>query len=126
MRFKSFLLVAGIIALLTACGSKEFTVSGESEHWLADVNVSQTNDGYETQELLLTYTGDDMESVGEFNYNVDSVGSFGKSGNELEGDGTFVDKNEANPTNAKVTEQTDFEVTIEWDGKTETIQLNQQ
>ncbi|WP_256439054.1 hypothetical protein [Sediminibacillus dalangtanensis] len=44
----------------------------------------------------------------------------------MEKNGTLTDSNEANPTNAKVTEYTEAEVTVEWNDNKETFPLNRQ
>nr|WP_220127313.1 hypothetical protein [Halobacillus locisalis] len=111
------------LALLAACGSKDFSFSGETDNWSATLDVRQTNAGYETQDLLLEYKGEDPESVGEFSYSLDSVGGFGVNGATLNENGFVKGGSEANPTNAQATENTEVEVTVEWNGNTETFIL---
>lgn len=121
---KFLVLFVFLLFLLVACSSKNFTYSGETENWSANLKVTQTSDDYETQEFVLKYKGNDVNSVGELTYNVESVGGFGEGDVELEEDGTLRNSSEANPTNAKVTEHTDVEVTVEWNGNTETFKLS--
>ncbi|MEH7484463.1 hypothetical protein V7157_26005 [Neobacillus drentensis] len=123
---KNGVLLVVLLLLLSACSSKTFTFSGESDNWSANLKVSQTSDDYETQELVLKYKGEDVNSVGEIKYSVDSVGGFGRSGATLDENGTLRDKDEANPTNAKVTENTEVEVTVEWNENKETFKLSKQ
>lgn len=123
---KSGVLLVVLLLLLAACSSKTFTFSGETDNWSANLNVSQNSDDYQTQELVLKYNGEDVNSVGEIKYSVDSVGSFGKSGTTLDEHGTLRDRDEANPTNAKVTENTVVEVTVEWNENKETFKLSKQ
>ncbi len=123
---KSTALLLFSILLLVACSSATFTYFAETENWKANLTVTQSSNDYETQELRLEYKGNDRKSVGEITYNVDSVGSFGKSGAELNEKGMLTDRSEANPTNAKVSEHTEVEVTVKWNGKTETFKLNKQ
>jgi hypothetical protein len=114
-----------LLLLLSACSSKTFTFSGETDHWSAELKVTQTNDDYETQEFKLQFKGKDINSVGEITFNIDTnAGGFGYSGVKLNKDGFLTGRDEANPTNAKVTENSEVKVTVEWYGKTETILLS--
>ncbi|MCA1054089.1 hypothetical protein LCM10_03750 [Rossellomorea aquimaris] len=87
--------------------------------------MDQSSD-FERQELVLTYTGDDVDSVGDIAYTVDSVGGFGRSGVTLGENGSLTHKSESDPTNLKVSEDTDFLVTVEWAGKKETFTLTKE
>ncbi|MBT2642826.1 hypothetical protein J7I80_11355 [Bacillus sp. ISL-41] len=124
MNRKILVLFISLLLLLVACSSKTLTFSGQTENWSANLKVTQTSDDYETQEFVLEYKGDDVSSVGEITYSVDSVGSFGRGGVTLEENGTLRDRDEANPTNAKVNEDTQVEVTVEWNGSVETFKLS--
>ncbi|KAB8135713.1 hypothetical protein F9U64_10565 [Gracilibacillus oryzae] len=127
MNRKIAVLLGSLFLLLAACGvedSKTFTFSEETEDWSANLKVTQTNDDYETQDLVLEYKGVDVNSVGKFTYHVDSVGSFGESGATLNDQGVLKESSEANPTNAKVDENTQVEVRVNWNGKTETFNLD--
>ncbi|WP_223490599.1 MULTISPECIES: hypothetical protein [Sutcliffiella] len=110
------------VLLLSACGSKDFAYSGESNNWQADLKVHQSS-GFEKQGLLLKFQGEDVKSIGPITYKVDSVGSFGGTRDKLQENGTVEDYSEANTTNAQVSEHTEVEVTVEWNGKTETFKL---
>jgi hypothetical protein len=122
-KISGFLIV--FLLLLTACSSKSFTFTGETEHWSAELKVNQSSD-FEKQDFLLKYKGEDVDSVGEIAYKVESVGGFGRSGVTLEENGSIRHVDEANPTNAKVTEHTKVKVTVEWNGNTETFKLQKQ
>jgi hypothetical protein len=114
-----------LLLLLSACSSKTFTFSGETENWSAELKVAQTNDDSETQEFKLQYKGKDINSVGEITFKVDTnAGGFGYSDVKLNKDGFLTGRNEANPTNAKVSEDSDVKVNVEWNGITETIFLS--
>jgi hypothetical protein len=115
-----------LLLLLASCNSKTLTFTGETDNWSANLIVIQTREDYETQEFVLKYKGNDVSSVGEITYNVDSVGGFGRSGAKLGQNGSLRDSNEANPTNAKVSEHTMVEVTVEWNGNIETFKLSKQ
>lgn len=114
-----------LLLLLSACSSKTFTFTGETEKWSAELKVTQNNDDYETQEFKLQFKGKDINSVGEITYNIDTnAGGFGYSGVKLNKDGSLKGIDEANPTNAKVIEESEVEVNVEWNDNTETIILN--
>lgn len=120
----SFLLVA-LLLVLSACSSKTFTFSGEKDNWSAELKVTQTKDDYETQEFKLQFKGKDNNSVGEITYDIDTnAGGFGASGLKLTKGGFLIGSSEANPTNAKVIEDSEVKVTVEWNGNTETILLS--
>ncbi|RDY69107.1 hypothetical protein DXT76_16765 [Halobacillus trueperi] len=121
---KITVVLLSLLLLLAACSTQTFNFSGESENWSADLKVNQTSDDYETQELVLKYKGDDVNDVGPVAYNVDSKGSFGRSGVTLKENGTITDSDTANPTNAKVSEHTEVEVTVEWNDNAETFKLS--
>jgi hypothetical protein len=124
-KIKKLIMICTVLLLLAACGAKDFTFSGESEHWKADVNVNQSSD-FERQELVLRFKGEDVESVGEIAYTVDSRGGFGRTGATLEENGTLKDSSEAGPNNAKVSEDTEFVVTVEWNDTKETFTLSKE
>ncbi|MFC4323255.1 hypothetical protein [Litchfieldia salsa] len=114
-----------LLLTATACSSKPFTFSGETDNWSAELKVTQTNDDYETQEFKLQYKGKDIKSVGELTYYIETnAGGFGESGMKLTKGGFLIGKDEANPTNAKVIEDSEVKLTVEWNGKTETILLS--
>lgn len=123
LKIPSLLVV--LLLLLSACSSKTFTFAGETDNWSAELKVTQNNDDYETQEFKLQFKGKDINSVGEITYNIDTnAGGIGYSGVKLNKDGFLTGRDEANPTNAKVTENSEVKVTVEWNGKTETILLS--
>jgi hypothetical protein len=74
----------------------------------------------------LKYTGDDVESVGDVEYSVESVGGFGRTGAALDKNGTIRDGNETDPSGRKISEDTEVTVTVMWDGQTETFNLEPQ
>ncbi|MFB1051793.1 hypothetical protein ACEWET_12765 [Paraliobacillus sp. JSM ZJ581] len=121
------ILLAFLLLFLVACGvkdSKTFTFSEETENWSATLKVTQTSNDFENQELVLEYTGDDVKSVGEIAYRIDSVGSFDGNGVTLDDNGVLIVNGEANPTNAKVTENTKVEVTVKWNNNSESFKLD--
>ena len=124
MRRRGISILLLVSFLISACGYKTFTFSGESDHWAAELKVAQTEDEYEEQELKLQYIGNDANSVGKINFAVDTnSGGFDGNGFTLEGNGTLIAKNQSNPTNAKIIKESEVAVTIESNGQTETIIL---
>jgi hypothetical protein len=115
------------LLLLTACNSKDVTFSGESDNWEVDLKITQNSDTFENQDFVLKYKGEDVDSVGEVTYDVDSIGSgFGREGESLEENGSIRDSRESRATNAEIPEDAKVEVTVEWNGNTETFTLTQQ
>ncbi|UTE76635.1 hypothetical protein [Rossellomorea sp. KS-H15a] len=120
---KKILFIIGTILLLTACNTKDFSFSGESDHWKGDLSVNQSSD-FEKQDFVLKYVGDDVDSVGDIGYTVEEDhGEFGRAGVTLEENGVIRDSREANPTNVKMNEDSEIEVTVKWDDQEETFTL---
>ncbi|EDL66648.1 hypothetical protein [Bacillus sp. SG-1] len=87
----------------------------------------QNSDTFERQDFLLKYKGDEVESVGEIAYSVDSIGSgFGREGESLAGNGTIRDTTESRTRNAEIPEDTEIEVTVEWNDVSETFTLTKE
>lgn len=123
LKMPSLLVV--LLLLLTACSSKSFTFIGETENWSAELKVTQTSNDYETQDFKLQFKGEDINSVGEIAFNIDTnSGGFGYRDVKLNKNGFLTGRNEANLTNAKVIENSEVKVTVVWNGKTETILLS--
>lgn len=117
-----------IILVLTGCtsnnSSKPFIFTGESDNWSVELKVTQGEDDYEKQDLTLQYKGQDVNSVGEIIYTVATKAS-GYSGNgaTLDEKGIYTETNENNASNAKVTDKSKVNVTVEWNNQTESISL---
>lgn len=124
LRILSGLSIVFLLMLSACSNSKTLNFSGGTENWSAELTVTQTKDDYENQEFKLNYKGKDPNSVGEITYKVDTnAGSFGKSGVKLDENGILIGTEEANPTNAKIIEESEVEVTVEWNDNTEIITL---
>jgi major membrane immunogen (membrane-anchored lipoprotein) len=125
--FRKIMTLFVSLLLLTACNSKDVTFSGESDNWEADLKITQNSDTFENQDFVLKYKGEDIDSVGEITYEVDSIGGeFGRKGESLEENGSIRDDRESKAANAKIPEDAEVEVTVEWNGNTETFTLTQQ
>jgi hypothetical protein len=119
-------LLLELVLMLSACSNtKILNFSGESDQWSAELKITQTKDGYEKQELKLSYKGEDLNSVGEFSYKVETNAGGVASGDvNLDDNGIIKAINEGNPTNAKVTEESEVEVIVEWNDNSEVIKLD--
>ncbi|GAA5416825.1 hypothetical protein Pryu01_01864 [Paraliobacillus ryukyuensis] len=127
MVWKRLVLVALLFVVLVGCApkdTKELKFSKWTENWSATLIVRQTEGDDATQTLKLQYTGSDMDEVGAFSYRVDSVGNFEGSDATLSEEGTFEVSSEASATDAKVTKDTEAEVTLDWNGETVTFPLD--
>jgi hypothetical protein len=123
--FRKLSIVLGsVLILLSACSSNTFTFSGETDNWSAELKVTQHSNDFEDQDFKLQYKGQDVNSVGIITYTVDTnAGAFSVSGDTLNENGFLQTSSEANPTNAKVIENAEIEVTVEWNGNKETFIL---
>ncbi|MBW3111704.1 hypothetical protein KYJ26_07680 [Bacillus sp. MCCB 382] len=119
---RKFIMLMGTVLLLTACNTKDFSFSGDSDHWHAELNVNQSSD-FEKQDFVLKYKGENIDSVGNVAYDVEEVGGFGRTGVTLEENGVIRDSRESDPTSAKMSEDTEVEVTVRWDNQEETFTL---
>lgn len=120
---KKILFIIGTMLLLAGCNTKDFSFSGESDHWKGDLNVNQSSD-FEKQDFVLKYRGEDVDSVGDVAYTVEAdIREYGRTGVTLEENGTIRDSSESNPTNAKMSEDTEVKVTVKWDDQEETFTL---
>ncbi|WP_117170259.1 hypothetical protein [Paraliobacillus sediminis] len=115
-----------LLFFLTACNSETFTFFGETEIWSAELKVNQPDDEYEEQKFELRYKGNDIDSVGEIKYMIETnAGSFGSSGVTLQDNGVLKGGSNNSPLGGtKVTEESKVEVTVEWNGNAETIMLS--
>ncbi|MDE5054506.1 hypothetical protein NDK25_19925 [Niallia taxi] len=117
-----------IILVLTGCTSnnysKPFTFTGESDNWSVELKVTQGEDDYEKQDFTLQYKEQDVTSVGEIIYTVTTkASSFSANGATLNENGIYTDTSESNVSNAKVTDKSKVNVTVEWNNQTESISL---
>jgi hypothetical protein len=121
---KVLLLV--FVLMLSGCSNpKTLNFSGETDKWSAELKVTQANDCYEKQEFKLSYRGEYLNSVGEISYKVETnAGGFGGGDVNLDENGIIKTINEGNPTNAKVIEESEVEVIVEWNDKSEVIKLD--
>lgn len=119
------LLLVLVLMLLACNNTKTLTFAGESDKWSAELKVTQTKDGYEKQEFKLSYKGEDINSVGEFSYKVETnAGGFGSVDVHLDDNGIIKAIDEGNPTNAKFTEESEVEVIVKWNDNSENIKLD--
>jgi hypothetical protein len=116
-----FLLI--ILLLLSACQTKTLIFTGESDNWSAKYKAIKSGDIQE-EELALIYLGNDVKSVGEFTFNVESnAGGFGGTGATLTDGGVFQAKGNMSSGGASVTKDAEIVVTVEWNDKKENVSL---
>ncbi|WP_047984369.1 hypothetical protein [Ornithinibacillus californiensis] len=121
---KLSILLGSVLILLSACSSNTFTFSGETDNWSAELEVTQHSNDFEDQDFKLQYKGQDVSSVGEITFTVDTnAGGFSRSGDTLNENGFIQTSKQANPTNAKIIENAEIEVTVEWNGSKESFIL---
>jgi Prokaryotic membrane lipoprotein lipid attachment site len=120
---KKILFIIGTMLLLAGCNTKDFSFSGESDHWHAELNVNQSSD-FEKKDFVLKYKGEDVDSVGDVAYTVEEgIREYGRTGVTLDGNGVLRDSSESNPTNDKMSEDAEVEVTVKWNDQEETFTL---
>ncbi|MCA1063702.1 hypothetical protein QTG56_11255 [Rossellomorea sp. AcN35-11] len=109
--------------LISGCElSDTLSFKGESEHWSAEVVIHKAS-GHESEDVILTYKGEEPENVGAFDYAIDAP-SWGVSrgGVQLNKGGVFSHRGESlNERNTS--EDAELRMTINWDDKSETFTL---
>jgi hypothetical protein len=112
------------LSIVTACNSEPKSFIGESDNWKAELNTA--SDG-KVEGFVLSYIGSDMQSIGLFDVGVHAGNiGFSSSGAELNEDGKFIFDVEKISTDMVVKKDNEIIATIEWDGNTEEITLNDQ
>ncbi|MFJ7973786.1 hypothetical protein [Psychrobacillus sp. NPDC096389] len=125
---KLFVLPISILILLAACQADEndLVFNGTSENWSAQLTISVLN-GSETNNLELTYKGNDLDTIGAFNYyveNTDRGTNFGGNNVKLSKNGIFT--NDDLSSNSPATTNTDtYIISIDWNGNSEEIVINE-
>ncbi len=94
---KLFVLIIFFVSLLSACqtNKNDLVFVGESENWLAEVTVHQTN-GEETYQIQLNNKGNNIGEIDTFRYYVESknigVVDFGANDATLDQEGGYHNK----------------------------------
>ncbi|MEC2074060.1 hypothetical protein [Alkalihalophilus marmarensis] len=111
-------LIATLLFLVILIGpffNKTYTYSGEEYPWTAELSVTQTYYGFETQEFVLTYIGENMNRVGDIDYSLKSVYSFGGAYYQLDENGTITHSVDNMTIIGKISEDTNIIVTVGWE-----------
>ncbi|RIW32061.1 hypothetical protein D3H55_14415 [Bacillus salacetis] len=117
-------LIVSLMLLAACSNSKEVIFSGESDNWEAELKITQNSETFEKENFLLKYKGEDIDSVGDIAYDVDSIsGGFGREGEPLKKNGSIRDDRESRATDSKIPEDAEIEVTVKWNDNTETFTL---
>ncbi|MDR7076795.1 hypothetical protein J2Y03_001818 [Neobacillus niacini] len=124
---KLFVLIIFFVSLLSACqtNKNDLAFVGESENWLAEVTVHQTN-GEETYQIQLNNKGNNIEEIDTFRFYVESknigVVDFGANDATLNREGVYHNKSlsvNSPSTNA----EDELVIKVEWDDTSESFDL---
>lgn len=124
---KLFVLIIFFVFLLSACqtNKNDLAFVGESENWLAEVTVHQTN-GEETYEIQLNNKGNNIVEIDTFRYYVESknigVVDFGANDATLNQEGVYHNKSlsvNSPSTNA----EDELLIKVEWNDTSESFDL---
>lgn len=125
---KLFLLIIFCVSLLSACqtNKNDLAFVGESENWLAEVTVHQTN-GEETYQIQLNNKGKNIEEIETFHFCVESkkigVVDFGVNDATLNQEGVYHKKSlsvNSPSTNA----EDELVIKVEWKDTSESFDLS--
>ncbi|MEM4997716.1 hypothetical protein WKH56_34630 [Priestia sp. SB1] len=112
---------------LVGCQSKEekpLNFSGKGDYWTADVVVTPGKDKKENKKINLTYTGDDLNSINEFEFKLTgSNGQWGMGAIKLDKEGKFEGESSTR-ISEKTVESDQLVLTVTWNNQSEKIDLN--
>ncbi|SDN71794.1 hypothetical protein [Bacillus sp. OK048] len=124
---KLFVLIIFFVSLLSACqtNKNDLTFAGESENWVAEVTVHQTN-GEETYQIQLNNKGNNIEEIDTFRFYVESknigVVDFGANDATLNQEGVY--HNKPLSVNSPSTDAEDeLVIKVEWNDTSESFDL---
>lgn len=123
MKSSTYNLILSILIFLAGCLSTDtLTFIGHSENWSAEVILHQSS-GKESEDIILKYKGDKVDSVERFKFLLDAPG-WGTGQDEIQLNKEGIYSTEGKSLNDKKTSKdAELTITIEWDNKSETIQL---
>ncbi|WP_100012378.1 hypothetical protein [Lentibacillus sediminis] len=121
MRKRSLLFYLLIVVILTGCGQNTIDFSGEGENWSAEMKVTHHGEDWQEEEYLLQYRGD-ADSVDQFEYKWEAVGSSSGTGATLNEHGVWRGDGSCGGC-AFTREDTEVTVTVEWGDQVETFGL---
>ncbi|MBE1557165.1 hypothetical protein [Sporosarcina limicola] len=122
----AFLPILIGILLLTACQADEEDLNfiGSSENWSAEIIV-KIIDGSEKSGIVLKYTGNNLEFIGNINYIVENDRndfSFGANGVSLNEDGIYTSA-DLSSNSASTKKDDNLNIKIDWNDQTESFVL---
>jgi hypothetical protein len=115
-------LLVLLTILLYGCQSNTLSFIGEGEDWSAEVIV-QHYSGKESEDIIIHYQGEDIDSVDSFNYLIEAPSwGTGQGSAVLNKAGVFKDEG-VSLNERRTSSDAELTITIEWNGKTETFIL---
>lgn len=123
MKISTFNLILFLLILLAGCQSTDTLIFiGESKNWSAEVILHQAS-GKESEDIILKYKGNHVDSVGKFKFLLDAPGwGTGQDEVQLNKEGIYLTENKS-LNDKKTSKDAELTLTIEWDNQSETIQL---
>lgn len=125
MKIKGVIIALFTLLVLAACieDSKEITFQNESDNWTVEYTATVKNENQETNRLYVEYIGEG-EAPDRIDYRiVEGSGEAERTNATLEQG--VLNSNLGSCSGCAVSSENDeVEITIEWDGNSETIQLN--
>ncbi|MCA4158290.1 MULTISPECIES: hypothetical protein [Priestia] len=111
---------------LVGCQSKDekpLNFSGKGDNWSTKVIVKSIGDKKENKKINLTYIGNDLDSVGEFEFKLDAPnGQWGMGAIKLDKEGKFEGESNMN-VSEKTSKSNQLVLHIEWANQSEEIVL---
>lgn len=122
MKLKISALLCFVFLLLVACsGQQTYHFKGDSENWNVDYSIDIKGNNSESGDITIKYIGENETPI-EINYEINSR-SGSSSGNMELNDGVLKTSAPTCSGCAVTKENEELDVTIEWDGKTESFTL---
>lgn len=123
MRFKKTILLCFLFLFLVACSNQQtYYYKGESENWDVKYTINVTGKDSQSGDIMIRYIGDN-EIPKEINYEINSS-SGTVSGNHELNDGVLETSGSTCSGCGVTKENAELDVTINWDGKSDSFTLN--
>jgi len=125
---KWYLALISVLLFISLIGcqsknEKPLTFSGKGDQWSAKVAVDSNEDKKENKSIKLNYLGNDLDSVGEFEFKLDAPnGQWGMGAIKLDKEGNFEGESDMN-TSQKTSKSDQLVLHIEWNNQSEEIVL---
>lgn len=125
---KKIFFIVFTMFLMCGCQAKDkepLVFKGKSENWSVEEKVYSKIDkgNEENKKIILEYKGNDVKSVGDFEFKVEAPnGQWGIADIQLNDEGVFMNDSKG-PVSRKIFKSDELKIIINWKDKTESFPL---